>query len=313
MRNFPVHLRRAATQLLIQQALTATAGLSIARQRRTVHALVALADSIPLLRQRLRQNMRLALGPDIPALSASLYFRRVAWFLGNALSTFHRGVGSTPVPDEVKFDDTVAVLDEAVLGGRGVVVASPHWTGHELVAAVVNRRHPMVLLVRQAPTAERMARKLKWYNAIGTEIVLRPTHASTIKDAAVYLNVLKRGKVLCITPDLLADVDQGVEARIFGRTARFHGGAFALGVAARAPVLRPCFVWQSDTSVVVRWERAAGAPAGADRSAAIRAGVQDWCRWFEEALRANPENWLFWLDRRWSRFLRAPARASDAA
>jgi lauroyl/myristoyl acyltransferase len=307
-----VHLRRAVTQLLIQQALRATAGLSIEQQRRAVHSLVALADAIPLLRQRLRENMRLALGPDVPALSESLYFPRVAWFLANALSVFHRGgIESTPVPDEVKFDDTVHVLDDAVADGRGVVVASPHWTGHELVAAVVNRRHPVVLLVRQAPTAERMARKLKWYNAVGAEIVLRPMQSSTIKDAAMYLNILKRGKVLCITPDLLAAVGQGVEAQIFGRTARFHGGAFALGVAARAPVLRPYFMWQSDTSIAVRWERAAVAPANVDRSTAIHAGVQDWCRWFEEKLRANPENWLFWLDRRWSRFLRATARASD--
>ena len=45
-----------------------------------------------------------------------------------------------------------------------------------------------------------------------------------------------------------------------------------------------------------------------DRDAAIRAGVQEWCRWFEQKLRANPENWLFWLDKRWSKFLHATPR-----
>jgi lauroyl/myristoyl acyltransferase len=48
-----------------------------------------------------------------------------------------------------------------------------------------------------------------------------------------------------------------------------------------------------------------------DRDAAVRAAVQDWCRWFEGKLRESPENWLFWLDKRWSRFLRATPRAPE--
>ena len=50
-----------------------------------------------------------------------------------------------------------------------------------------------------------------------------------------------------------------------------------------------------------------------DRDGAVRAAAQDWCLWFEDKLRANPENWLFWLDKRWSRFLRAGSDASRAA
>jgi lauroyl/myristoyl acyltransferase len=305
--------RRSLTQLAIRQAISATAGLPIEPQRRLIRSLIALAGSTPMLRRRVRNNMRLALGPDVPAQSESLYFRRVGWALGSSLSTFHCGIGATPVPDEVKFDDTVQLLDDAVSEGHGVVVAAPHWSGHELAAAMVNRRHPSVFLVRQAPTAERMARKLKWYNALGVELALRPSRASTIKDAAAYLNILKRGKVLFITPDLLADPGQGVEAQIFGRPARFYGGAFAIAIAARAPIMRASLSWQSDSSVMIHWERAAAIADSSDRAAAIRGGVQDWCRWFEEKLRASPENWLFWLDKRWSRFLRASPRASGAA
>jgi len=50
-----------------------------------------------------------------------------------------------------------------------------------------------------------------------------------------------------------------------------------------------------------------------DRAMAIRLALQDWCGWFEQRLRANPENWLFWLDKRWSRFLRATPNIADAA
>ena len=48
----------------------------------------------------------------------------------------------------------------------------------------------------------------------------------------------KRGKLLGITPDLLAEPGQGVETCIFGRPARLHGGAFAIAISARAPMIR---------------------------------------------------------------------------
>jgi len=305
-------LRRAATQLAIRQAISATSALPIRLQRSGVRSLVTLVGSMPMLRWKVRENMRLALGHDVPVHAESLYFRHLGWFLSSSLSTFHHGIGGTPVPDEVKFDESVQILDDAVAEGRGVVLTSPHWSGHELVAAIINRRHPMVMLVRQTTTSERTARKLKWYAALGAETVLRPSRASTIKDAVAYLSVLKRGKVLAITPDLLADPGQGVETCIFGRPARLHGGAFALAITARAPMIRPSFRWQTDSSVVVMFDRAPLIIDASKRDFAIRTGAQDWCRWFEEKLRVNPENWLFWLDKRWSRFLRATSYKSGA-
>jgi len=313
MAIFPNQLRPAITQAAIRQGLWATARLPIEQQRRAVRSLITVTGAIPMLRQRVRENMCLALGSDVPAQAESLYFRHLGWFLANSLPTFHHGIAATPVPHQVKLDDSVRFLDDAVAERRGVVVTSPHWSGHELVSAIISRRHPGIFLVRQTPTAERMARKLKWYNALGVEIVLRPSHASTIKDAVAYLSVLKRGRVLAITPDLLADPGKGVATQIFGRPARLHGGAFAIATLARAPMLRLFFRWQSDSSVVAIFERVAPSVDSGDRDAAIRAGAQDWCRWFEEKLRANPENWMLWLDKRWSRFLRATPRASGAA
>jgi lauroyl/myristoyl acyltransferase len=309
MPEYLQHLRRGATQLAIRQVIAATAPLPMGAQRSALRSLVAVAGSMPTLRRRVCENMRLALGHDVPANAERLYFRHVAWFWSNALATFHHGFTKTPVPQLVNFDDSVRLLDEAVAEGRGVVLASPHWSGYDLAAARINLRHPMVFLVRQAPTPERAARKLKWYNALGAEIVLRPSGASSIKDAVAYLKVLKRGRTLGIAPDLLADEEQGVEVSIFGRPARLYGGAFALAIAAGAPMIRPFPRWQDDSKMVVAFQRAPCFDNG-DRDAAVRAAVQDWCLWFENRLRANPENWLFWLDKRWSRFLRTTPRAS---
>ena len=68
------------------------------------------------------------------------------------------------------------------------------------------------------------------------------------------------------------------------------------------PQSKHTFEWQ-DGSVFVTVERAPPPPAG-DREAATRACAQEWYDWFEKKLHADPENWLFWLDKRWSRFLR---------
>lgn len=310
MADFLRRSRRAATQLAIRQAIKATAGLPIGLQRSAVRSLVALVGGIPMLRWKVRENMRLALGHDVPAQAESRYFRHLGWLLSSSLPTFHHGIAATPVPGEVKLDESVRLLDDAVAEGRGVVLTTPHWSGHELWAAIINLRHPVAALARQSPESERAALKLKWYDALGGETVLRPTGVSTIKDAVAYLKILKRGKLLAVTPDLLAGPGQGIETCIFGRPARLHGGAFALALAAKAPMIRYSGRWQRDSSVVVSFDRAPLALDAGDRDAAIRIGVQDWCRWFEEKLRANPENWQFWLDKRWSRFLHSVPRAS---
>jgi lauroyl/myristoyl acyltransferase len=306
-------LRRAATQLTIRQAIRTAAVLPIGPQRSAVRSLVALGGNIPMLRRRVRDNMRLALGEDVPKDAERLYFRRLGWYLSNSLATFNHGIAAAHVLDEVTFDASVEEFDAAVAGGRGAILVTAHWCGHELVSAMIHRRHPMPYLVRQASTAERTAQKLKWYKALGVETVLRPSHASTIKDAVAYLNVLKQGKVLGITPDLLADPGQGVETRLFGRSAQLRGGAFAIAIAARVPMVRLHFRWLSDTNVQPIFERAPLLYDSRDRDMAIRAAVQDWSNWFEERLRANPENWQFWLDKRWTRFLRATPRTVNPA
>jgi lauroyl/myristoyl acyltransferase len=304
--------RRAATQMAVRQAIAASAVLPAGLQGAAVRSLFALAGSIPPLRRRVRENMRLALGDDAPAGAERLYFHRLGWFASSALAALRHGLDATAFPGMIRFDDSVGLLDAAIAEGRGVVFSVAHFSAHELMAATVHRTRPMVFLVRQGATSQRSALKRKWYAALGAEIVERPRGASAIKDAVAYLKVLKAGKLLAITPDLLAGPGEGIEARLFGRSARLHAGPFAIAVMARAPLIRAAPAWQRDDSAVITFYRAPTPDAG-DREAAIRAAAQDWCCWFEARLRENPENWQFWLDKRWSRFLRTVPRADASA
>jgi hypothetical protein len=65
--------------------------------------------------------MLLALGDDVPPDAEILYFRRLGWFLASALAVFHHGTKASAVFDEIKFDQSIAVLDAAVAEGRGAV------------------------------------------------------------------------------------------------------------------------------------------------------------------------------------------------
>ena len=239
-------LRRALTQYAIRGAIKATASLPAGLQRSIPGRAVALAAYVPMLSRKVRTNMRLALGEDVPPRAERRYFQHLAWTYSNSLATFHRGIAGASIADQVKFDETIAVLDDAFAEGKGIVFTVPHWSGHELQSAVVGRRHPMVMLVRQAPTQERADRKAEWYRALDVETVLRPNQASTFKDAVAYLRVLKQGKLLGITPDLPTDPGQGVAVSLFGRPARIQGGAFALALAAGAPMIRFSGAWQPD-------------------------------------------------------------------
>src|SRR6202035_2655903 len=104
MADFLRQGRRAATQLVIRRAIASSAGLPIGVQRSIVRSLIGFAGSIPMLRWRVRENMRLALGPDVPPHAESRYFHHLGWVQSNSLSTFHSGIAATPVPGQVKFD-----------------------------------------------------------------------------------------------------------------------------------------------------------------------------------------------------------------
>ena len=305
--------RRSATQFAVRQAITVSSLLSAERQRWAVRNLAAVAGAVPMLRARVQENMRLALGDSVSPEASRLYFHRVAWWLSNSLAVYHSGIAATSVLEDTNFDGSMQLVTDAMAEGHGAVLATPHWCGHELAAAVISRKHPMALVVRRAQTTEQMTRKLNWYSALGVEIVLRPNHASAIKDAAAYLKILKQGKILAITPDLLTGREYGAEVELFGRRATVFGGAFAIASMARVPLLRVFPKWQADSRVLIGWTRTDLPDHMDDRDAVIRAAAQDWCSWFEEKLRGNPQDWLLWLDKRWSRFLRETPRLLRAA
>jgi lauroyl/myristoyl acyltransferase len=197
-----------------------------------------------------------------------------------------------------------------VARGRGVVLAAPHLACHEITAAYLHRRHAVAALVRESKSAGHDAVKRRWYEALGLETVHRARGSSLVADVVAMLRVLRGGRILAVTPDVLVPPERGVRVRLFGREVCLSPGVAVLAQRSGAPLVSALLEWEDGPGprqghVRIHFSEPLELPAGGDRDRAARAGMQSWCVGAEEYLRRRPENWLFWLDKRWGRALAA--------
>jgi len=301
----PREVRRAVTlsamwgALLSSRALPPRAALALGA------ALGAAAGAVPPLRMRLSRNLLLGLGKgSVPRGAATSYFRNLGRWFGWSMATYHRGFLKSTLPERMSFHASIANMDEAAARGRGVILASPHQFCHEIGAGYINTRHPVVAVVREGKSRAREAMKRRWYEATGMGIVQRPRRASIMADTFACLRVLKSGRLLAITPDVIVKPESGAPAEMFGRTVSLSPGLVVLAMKARAPLVTCYFRWEEDGRLELRFTEPVEFRAEGDRDRTIAEGLQAWCRQCEEYFRTSPGNWMFWLDKRWTRALR---------
>ncbi len=304
----PRAFRRAATLAGMQAALYATRRLPPRAAIALGAALGAGAGTILPLRARLSTNLAIGLGRDqVPQDAARTYFRNLGRWFGWSMAIYHRGLRNSGVPDKIVCHESVARLDEAVARGRGAILASPHQFCHEIDAAYVNGRHRVVALVRESVSPPREAMKRRWYEATGLDVVRRPRQSSILADTLACLRVLRGGGILAITPDVIVPASKGVQVRMFGCNVCLSPGMVLLAMRARAPLVTSFTHWERDGRHVLHFTEPVEYPAAGDRHRTAAEGLQAWCRRCEEHFRANPGNWMFWLDKQWTRALRTPS------
>jgi lauroyl/myristoyl acyltransferase len=264
------------------------------------------------LRRRLADNFRAAgMVPTEDLLDR--YFRCLGDWAGWSLAVYEHGLDGSGLAARVEFDDTVRYYDEAAALGRGVVMVAPHYFFHDILAACAGRRHAVAGVVREGKSALHNEVKRRWYGALGLEVVHRARHSSLLADTLALLRVLRSGRVLGVTPDLVMPPDKGVPVRFFGRTATVSPGFAVLALRSGAPIImgRPEWIGPAGTRharLQPRFDPPITLPSTGDRDRTVREAVQACFTGFEARLRAQPEKWLFWLDKRWTEVLRkAPA------
>lgn len=308
------HLRRSVTRWAVLGSLRASEKLGSRRTRTLGTAVGRLAHMMPSLRERLAGNLRAA-GMDASESTVRAYFQRLGVWAGHSLGVYGVGLDQSLASTQFELDPhTVHHLDEAVAKGKGVVIASPHLFGHEIAAALIHRRHPVTALVRESKDAHWGQVKDRWYaDALGLETVKRPRKGSAAGDMVAMLRALRANKVLGITPDVLTNRSTGLPVRLFRRTVHLSPGMVLLAMRSGAPLITVGGRWGHDPSTPSRtkarivFSEPLDLPKGGDRDTAMHDGLQRWCDWFETNLRRSPADWLFWLDKSWTKVLRQPA------
>jgi lauroyl/myristoyl acyltransferase len=303
--RLPRDMRRAAKLAATRGLLTASNRLSPQGAISLGRAIGQSAAGILPLRMRLSRNMALGLG-RAPHDAVANFFRNLGRLCGWSMAIYHHGFWASGVQNQLEFDESVKHLDDAVARGRGVILASPHQFCHEIGAAYISGRHQVVAMVRETASPQREAMKEQWYRATGMEIVRRPRRTSLRSDVFACLRVLKRGSLLAMAPDVIVRPAAGAPVRVFGRDVYLSPGMVVLAMRAQAPLLTAYLHWSKRGRHVIRFTEALEYAATGDRERTAAEGLQVWCRQFEANVRAHPGNWMFWLDKHWTKALRGP-------
>lgn len=311
--NLMTLVRRSATRWAMLGTLRMSSRLSFRQSRSIGLAMGRLGHMMPFLRNRLRDNLRAA-GVDHSDATVRTYFQRYGTCIGESLGIYGTGLDAFPARVRVELDpSTIHRLDEAVAKGNGVVIASPHLFGHEIAAGLIHRRHPLTAIVRESkdPTWEPV--KDRWYaESLGLNTVKRPRKETAAEQMRRMLGVLRQGKVLAITPDVITSRSSAVPVQVFGRTVKLSPGMVLLAMRSGAPLITAYGQWDPDPTCPgyqrarVLFTEPFDLPRRGDLETLLRNGLQRWCGWFEDFLRQSPADWQFWLDKGWTKILRQP-------
>ncbi len=275
-----------------------------------VGSLVAgFAPWLPNLRKRLRANWKQAgLVPGADVVDG--YFRRLGCWAGWSAAVYARGFVDSGIAAKITLDDSFAHVEAAIAKGKGVILACPHAFCHELAAAAINRRHPVVALVRESKSSAREAMKARWYQATGMSVVKRPRRASIVADTMSAIRTLRSGAILGITPDVIVAPDKGMTVQLLGRPVALSPGIIMLSMRVGSPIITPWGEWlpgrtSREDRLILRFTPPLEFPARKHTEAEVQAGLQQWCQIYEDRFRRNPDYWMFWLDKSWTKVLQA--------
>lgn len=267
------------------------------------------------LRGTVRERMAAALGPEAPTPEVVRdYFRHLADLVVYSVLALRSGYARSGITDRFLFDEACRPgLYEVADRGRGAIFVAPHLVCHELAVARLSQERQVTAIVRHSSNPRHDDLKARWYEAMGLRVAYRPQPGTghAMREVGAALGALRENNVLAITPDLLQEPRQGVAVTLFGRTAHLPPGAAFLASRTGAPII-PAFFWTEGARYWLTCEAPIYVPERGD-AGVIQAAMQEWATRFEAFARRRPDMWLFWLDRRWGRWLEQPAGAMGAA
>ena len=180
----------------------------------------------------------------------------------------------------------------------GVLVLVSHCAGAVLSSAGLNHFCPTTLLVREPKSPERCQLMLQYVQKLGPKFILsRNTPPTTVMRNIA--RALREGQVVVGTTDLVSSGGDTIEARIFGQ--RIFSPAWPARISARFNVpIVPGFIHMEGRQIKLLAAEGYLEPN-------IEQSTQRWVSSFEQWFRQFPSDWVFMLDKGWTRVLAAAA------
>jgi len=270
----------------------------------------------PVLARQVEVNMRSA-GVGGRA-DVDEHFRQVARHLTNALRIFRSGFAPDVVAEmarrEIAVDSSMDLVRAAMSDGRGAVIIPPHVCNFLLTAVRLNQEIPLSIYLRWSSDPRKRELKEAWCKAAGLNAILEPANATDPSArAAACVDILRSGRALVMTPDIVQRAGRGAAVKLFGRIVDLPTGPASIAMLAESPLFSMFGFTRGNVHtmtvkpprMIVSRSRAEGG-----RTAAVREAMQEWGDYFEEFLRAEPASWFLWGDSRWTRFFRGDSAFS---
>ncbi len=248
----------------------------------------------PRLRRVGMRNLELAL-PEKSLAERERILKNVYLSLGRLLAEIPKFPAYT-----LENVDRIAVYDglenylTARDRGKGVLFMTAHLGGWEIGSFVHSLHgHWLNIVVRDLdnPLLNRWVRDL------------RTLHGNKTYDKDDYarglLSAMKRGETVGVLMDTNMTPPQGVFVNYFGLPACTAGGVARVAMHTGAAVLPAFTIWDESLGKYrIRFEPAIPTVCTGDDEADAIANTQNYTAAIEQAVRANPEQWL-WVHRRW--------------
>jgi lauroyl/myristoyl acyltransferase len=207
--------------------------------------------------------------------------------------------GWQAVIGDVEFPDSdVESIRGLVETHGGVVVAVPHNLGSTFSGLKFCKAFAAVLLSKNSASIQRTKIALDFFERMDAS-VLMVRQGGPMQISRSMIKLLRSGKLLAVTVDLLTDAGNGVAARTFGQDVHFPAWSTRIPTAIKAPIV-PAYIHCEEG----RLRACFGEALVTGDAEAATAHI---ATFLEERILNDPASWAFLAEKKWGRVLEAAA------
>ena len=201
-------------------------------------------------------------------------------------------------------DPTLAEQYQRLDGRRtGLILLTPHCAGSVLSSAGLSAFCPTGLLVRESREPVRGRLMIEYLEKLGPKLIVsrNAAPATVMRHIA---RALRDGMVVVGTADVIAPGADTVEVTAFGQRVRSPAWPARVSERFGVPIV-PIFQRMDGNRITLLAEEGFVAQD-------LQGGTQRWMAGFERLFRRHPSDWVYMLDKHWSRAMAAAAGPQPA-